>query len=70
MGLSFRCDTIRILRTFTSWEVREEGQDEKTFNRWTNRDIIPAPPEERNFSSRGFFGFWYLVLKACRVKQI
>jgi hypothetical protein len=23
--------------TFKSWEVREEGDDEKSFNRWTNK---------------------------------
>ncbi|KAH6677713.1 permease for cytosine/purines, uracil, thiamine, allantoin-domain-containing protein [Halenospora varia] len=56
--VSFRGHRARIPRTFTSWEVKEDGQDEKSFNRWTNRDIIPAPPEERNYTAKGYFGFW------------
>lgn len=44
--------------TFLSWEVKEEGQDEKSFNRWANTDVIPTPAHERNYTGRGYFGFW------------
>ncbi|KAK3045713.1 hypothetical protein LTS18_013615, partial [Coniosporium uncinatum] len=49
---------IHVPRTFTSWEVKQEGDDEAMFNRWTNHDCAPSPPEERNFTQRGYFGFW------------
>ncbi|KAF2400573.1 hypothetical protein EJ06DRAFT_397208 [Trichodelitschia bisporula] len=49
---------VTVPRTFTAWQVKEEGQDEKSFNRWANRDLIPSPPEERNYTVRGYFGFW------------
>ncbi|OCT44047.1 putative permease C29B12.14c [Cladophialophora carrionii] len=44
--------------TFLSWEAKEEGQDEKSFNRWANKDVIPTPAHERNYTGRGYFGFW------------
>lgn len=47
-----------VPQTFKSWEVREDGQTEKDFNRWTNRDLIPTPAAERNYTGRSFFGFW------------
>jgi NCS1 family nucleobase:cation symporter-1 len=49
----------RVPKTFQSWTVKQEGQDEKSFNRWTNLDLIPTPEGERNFTGRSFFGFWY-----------
>jgi len=58
VSLTFRGHKARVPKTFTSLQVREEGQDERSFNRWTNRDIIPVPPEERNYGPRGYFGFW------------
>lgn len=44
-------------KTLTHWDVKEEGQNEKSFNRWTNWDIILAHPEERTYNGRGYFGF-------------
>lgn len=58
VSLTFRGHRAHVPRTFTTWEVKEDGQDEKSFNRWTNRDIIPAPPEERHYTAKGYFGFW------------
>lgn len=52
----------RIPQTFKSWEVKDENQSEATHNRWTNIDLIPTPENERNFTGRSFFAFWYAKL--------
>jgi NCS1 family nucleobase:cation symporter-1 len=66
VSLTFRGHTARVPRTFTSWTVKEKGQDEREFNRWTNKDILPVPAEERNYGFKGYFGFWS-VKQICKL---
>jgi nucleobase:cation symporter-1, NCS1 family len=62
VNISFRGKRPKIPATFKSWEVPHEGEDEKTFSRWANHDVIPVPPEQRNYRTPSFFAFWYVCL--------
>jgi hypothetical protein len=45
----------RLPRTFRSIVVNEDSHD----TRWSNPDIVPVPKEERKYTSKAFFGYWY-----------
>jgi NCS1 family nucleobase:cation symporter-1 len=51
MGIKFR---PHVPRTFKSLQIEDEGHD----SRWANHDVLPAPLEERNYTSKAFFGYW------------
>ncbi|RDW75665.1 hypothetical protein BP5796_06486 [Coleophoma crateriformis] len=38
--------------------VRAEGDTDETFNRWTNRDVLPVPSYQRNYTTLAFAGWW------------
>ncbi len=37
----------------------KDGEDGRPVDRWTNPDILPVLPENRTFTRRSYFGFWY-----------
>ena len=43
--------------------IRLKGDDEKheQTDRWSNRDLIPLPPERRTWKSFNFYGFWAIA---------
>jgi len=45
----------RLPRTFKSLTVNENSHD----TRWSNPDIVPVPLEQRRYTSKAFFGYWY-----------
>jgi NCS1 family nucleobase:cation symporter-1 len=44
-------------------KVRLHGDDEKheQTDAWSNRDLIPLPPERRTWGWFNFFGFWAIA---------
>jgi nucleobase:cation symporter-1, NCS1 family len=48
----------RLLGLDRYLQVKGDDARHEQTNAWSNRDLIPLPPERRTWDSFTFFGFW------------
>lgn len=55
--------TVRRRLAAINEKIRLHGDDEKheQTDAWSNRDLIPLPPERRTWGWFNFFGFWSIA---------